>query len=117
MKLPRWLHWLPVGHVPTIDPAHLPCVASDICQHFILIDVRTRTEWGLSHIPGAVNMPFAPLESLIPLISEANKPVLCICLSAHRSTPVVRKLRALGIESYELKGGMLKWWQHKLPTE
>lgn len=117
MKLPRWLEWLPLGNVPSVDPRDLPCSADHLSEHFLIIDVRTHAEWKLSHISGAVNLPFPDLKTVIQHAGDRKKPILCICLSAHRSTPVVRRLRALGIESYELKGGMLRWWRNKLPTE
>ncbi|MGB0468315.1 MAG: rhodanese-like domain-containing protein [Pontibacterium sp.] len=117
MKLPCWLEWLPLGSVPLIKPSALPCSAGELAEHYHLIDVRTPAEWQQSHIKGSVNLPLHRFSIKHTLCSDLNKPVICICLSAHRSTPAVRKLRRAGIEAYELKGGMLNWWRLKLPTE
>lgn len=38
-------------------------------------------------------------------------------ISAHRSIPAVRKLRARGYEARQLRGGMLAWWRAGLPCE
>ena len=117
MKLPRWLEWLPLGQVESIDPANLPCPTEALTKHFQLIDVRTSAEWCQSHIQGSINLPLHRFSLSSIDLDTINKPVICICLSAHRSTPVVRKLRRAGIEAYELKGGMLNWWRLHLPTE
>jgi len=116
MKLPRWLEWLPIGRVESIDPAKLPCSADTIADAYHLIDVRTPAEWKQSHIKGSTNIPLHRCKSATLSPDNFNKPVICICLSAHRSTPVVRSLRRAGVEAYELKGGMLNWWRLKLPT-
>jgi len=117
MKLPRWLDWLPFGHVPEINPNQLPCDPLEVSDHFQLIDVRSHTEWQQSHIQGSINLPLQRFSLSAPELNSEHKPIICICLSAHRSTPAVRKLRRAGIEAYELKGGMLNWWRLKLPTE
>lgn len=117
MKLPRWLDWIPFGRVPEINPINLPDKAADISRHYHLIDVRSETEWQQSHIQGSINLPLHRFSLSSSELNSLEKPVICICLSAHRSTPAVRKLRHAGIEAYELKGGMLNWWRLKRPTE
>ncbi len=117
MKLPRWLEWLPLGKVECIDPAQLPCPPEQLAEHYHLIDVRTSTEWHQSHITGSVSLPLHRFSTSSINLTALDKPVICICLSAHRSTPAVRKLRRAGIEAYELKGGMLNWWRLNLPTD
>ncbi|MDI3322772.1 rhodanese-like domain-containing protein [Pontibacterium granulatum] len=117
MKLPRWLEWIPLGRVEAIDPAKPPCPANALAEHFYLLDVRTYAEWSQSRIRGSINVPLHRFSLPSLDLDTINKPVICICLSAHRSTPAVRKLRRAGIEAYELKGGMLNWWRLDLPTE
>lgn len=117
MILPRWLEWLPIGRVESIDPANLPCPAEALAEQFHLLDVRTATEWSQSRIHGSINIPLHRFSFSTIDLETISKPVICICLSAHRSTPIVRKLRRAGIEAYELKGGMLNWWRLHLPTE
>ncbi|WP_027859499.1 rhodanese-like domain-containing protein [Marinobacterium jannaschii] len=115
MNIKHWLQWLPFGKVPQLDPASLSPAQ---LQQYLIVDVRTGTEWRQSHIAGSHNLPLHRFSINAALFQpRTRKPVLCICLSAHRSTPAVRKLREAGIEAYELKGGMLRWWRLGLPTE
>jgi len=115
MKIRDWRKWLPFGQVPEKDPATL---SPSELEHYLIIDLRTAAEWSQSHIANSHNLPLHRFSVDAELFSPPpNQPILCICLSAHRSTPAVRQLRAAGLEAYELKGGMLKWWRLGLPTE
>ena len=79
-----------------------------------LLDVRSHTEWKLSHIPLSHCVPVFNIDiSQLPKDST----IICICLSAHRSTPIVRELLRHEYDAYELTGGMRQWWKHNLPTE
>ena len=40
---------------------------------------------------------------------ERGRPVVAICLTAHRSIPAVRLLRRAGFDAAQLAGGMLAW--------
>jgi rhodanese-related sulfurtransferase len=40
---------------------------------------------------------------------DAARPVVAICLSAHRSIPAVRLLQQGGYDAAQLAGGMLAW--------
>jgi rhodanese-related sulfurtransferase len=84
-----------------------------------VVDVRTATEWHRSRIPGAMNVPIQELRQRLDSLSlDAGRPVIAICLSAHRSIPAVRLLRARGFEhAVQLQGGMLAWWKAGYATE
>lgn len=112
MRVSDWLSWLPFGTLDSISPQRL---ARDIDQ-FLLIDVRTGPEYRKSHIPGAISIPLHRLTQRGVNQLNTGKPVVCICLSAHRSKPAVRKFKRAGIPCYELSGGMLAWWKLKLPV-
>jgi len=57
-------------------------------------------------------------DRLASLQLDTQQPIIAICLSAHRSIPAVRLLRAKGLENaVQLKGGMLAWWSKNYPTE
>ncbi len=110
--------WLPFGHVAEISALELKqqLEQTDTIQ---LLDVRTHMEWTRSRIAGSVNVPVGKLRSRLPSLGlDPQRPVVAICLSAHRSIPAVRLLRSHGFESVcQLHGGMLAWWHHHLPTE
>lgn len=111
--LPRWLSWLPFGLVPSISPDHL----ARNPEQYLIIDVRTKLEFNKSHIPGALSIPLHTLTHDLIDKLPADKPVICICLSAHRSKPATRKLIRANYSARELSGGMRAWWKAHLPTE
>jgi rhodanese-related sulfurtransferase len=105
--------WLSFKAVPQISVQSLHKQLNEDAHHFFLLDVRTHTEWKLSHIPASHSLPVFKMNiTEIP----TDKTIICICLTAHRSTPVVRELIRDGYDAYELSGGMRHWWKHKLPT-
>jgi rhodanese-related sulfurtransferase len=110
--------WLPLGRVPDIGATdlHTQLAADNPVQ---IVDVRSVAEWRRSHIPGAVSVPIHTLQDrLAALQLDTRKPVIAICLSAHRSIPAVRLLQAQGFENaVQLRGGMLAWWHQRYPTE
>jgi rhodanese-related sulfurtransferase len=110
--------WLPFGRVPEVSAAELNESLAQGPQPQI-VDVRTGTEWRKSRIPGAVNVPIQELRRrLESLALDADRPIVAICLSAHRSIPAVRLLRARGYpHTVQLQGGMLAWWKADYVTE
>jgi len=117
-RLKKRFWWLPVGRVPDISAAELNrrLAGNNSLQ---IVDVRSAAEWRRSHIPGAVSVPTHALnDHLAALQLDVQKPIIAICLSAHRSIPAVRLLQAQGFKNaVQLKGGMLAWWSQHYPTE
>ncbi|MEA3275975.1 MAG: rhodanese-like domain-containing protein [Pseudomonadota bacterium] len=116
--LRRLFWWVPLGRAPELSAKALQAELSGSSPPYLL-DVRTRIEWRKSRIPGAVNVPIGELRRRLPeLRLDPERPVVAICLSAHRSIPAVRLLELEGFGgARQLKGGMLAWWKAKLPTE
>ena len=109
--------WLPFGHVPSVSATVLFQRFGDHSPPQIL-DVRTTVEWRRSHIVGSINVPITELRRHLTSLELArDKPVVAVCLSAHRSVPAVRLLRYYGFADVaQLRGGMLSWWRKSLPT-
>ena len=112
MKLP-W--WFPVGRVPEIG-------ASELAEQLRarpapqLIDIRTPAEFTAGRIRGAVNVPLTALPSRLDALGlDPARPVVAICLSAHRSAPAVRLLGERGFQAVQLAGGMIAWRAAGLP--
>lgn len=106
MALP-W--WLPFGKVPEIPARRL---AHDLVRvpPPQLLDVRSEGEFRRGHVRGAVNAPIQALARRLPSLGlDPARPVVAVCLTAHRSIPAVRLLRAKGFEAVQLAGGMLAW--------
>lgn len=117
MSLRDWFWWLPFGKVPEVKPEalHRQLDAGDIQ----LVDVRTRKEWRGGHIRGAINVPITEFRGRLDERDlDPERPVVAICLSAHRSIPAVRLLKRRGFaRSSQLAGGMLAWRKAGLPEE
>jgi rhodanese-related sulfurtransferase len=112
MKLP-W--WLPFGRVPEVSPAAL-AARLDGGEAAQLVDVRTPAEFRAGHIAGAVNVPITEVRGRIRALGlDPARPVVAICLSAHRSIPAVRLLQQAGFDATQLAGGMLAWRAARLP--
>lgn len=109
MNLP-W--WMPFGRVREIEPAELArWLAAGAPPQ--LLDVRSTGEYSRGHLQGAVNVPITELSARVRSLPLApDRPVVAICLSAHRSIPAVRLLERAGYrDARQLKGGMLAWWR------
>ncbi len=100
--------------VPEIDVEQL----QNQLHQVQLVDVRTHTEFGHSHIDGAQNLPIITFtESRIAELNlDQARPVVLLCLSAHRSIPATRKLIKMGFDAKQLKAGMKAWWAADLPV-
>jgi rhodanese-related sulfurtransferase len=107
--------WLPFGPVPEIGAAELArAVAGDAPP--LLVDVRTWAEHSAGHVAGAVHVPVTSLPAgFDSLALDRARPVVAICLTAHRSIPAVRLLRRRGFDARQLRGGMLAWRAAGLP--
>lgn len=108
-KLPHFW-WIPFGSVPEVAPDDLrrQLESDDPPQ---ILDVRTRREYNNGHIPGAVHVPITRLRSRVERLPfDPRKPVVTICLTAHRSIPAVRALKTCGYRNVrQLAGGMSAW--------
>ena len=105
------LRWLPFGKVPEMTASEISTQKTAIQ----IIDVRSPTEFQADHIQGARNLPITHFSrnAVEALTLNPAKPVVAICLSAHRSIPAVRQLKDMGFDAYQLAGGMKAWWQHQ----
>jgi rhodanese-related sulfurtransferase len=107
--------WWPFGEVPELEARelHERLGARPPPQ---LVDVRTRAEYARGHLAGAVCAPLTELRERLPALGlDRRRPVVAICLTAHRSIPAVRLLASGGFEAWQLKGGMLAWRAAGLP--
>ncbi len=114
MRLP-W--WVPFGEVPEVPVRRL---ASELggAPPPQIVDVRTEAEFRRGHVRGAVSVPISALPSRLGALGlERDRPVVAICLTAHRSIPAVRLLRRAGYDAAQLAGGMLAWREAGFPEE
>lgn len=115
-----FLKWLPFGSVPEMSAETLQSLLEEEPRQVQLLDVRTAEEWRRSRIPGAINLPITSCSraNITALKLDSTRPVIAICLSAHRSRPAVRQLKAMGFASAtQLRQGMMRWWKLDYPCE
>lgn len=83
-----------------------------------LLDVRTREEFRMGHLPGAINIP---LDQLARRSKElpADKPVVVVCATGNRSVSGSRiiAMAARYPKVYNLQGGTMAWARGGFPIE
>jgi rhodanese-related sulfurtransferase len=95
------------GPVPEVDKAELARMID--AGEVQILDVRTRAEFRMGHIEGATNVPIAQLDDEIEALNlDEDRPVVSVCLTAHRSIAATRLLRRHGYEAYQLEGGWIR---------
>ena len=82
-----------------------------------VVDVRKPVEFGVGHIPGAVNIPVEELEDRLGEIRSDNG-VLVYCINGSRSRQAEPILYSHGIDNvYHLEGTFYAWIEGKYPIE
>lgn len=84
-------------------------------EGYVLVDVRTKRERKEQNPTGSIHISLDSLERRTK--SLEGKKVLAICRSGNRSGTAARMLRAHGIETLNVKGGMIAWNRAGLPTK
>jgi len=78
-----------------------------VSQGFVLVDVRTKSEFDQAGITGAINIPVDDLRSRHSEIG--SKKVLVHCQVGQRGHTAAMLLHQLGYEAINLDGGFLTW--------
>lgn len=72
----------------------------------VLLDVRTREEYGQGRVAGSQNLPLQEIGRAGDLIPEKNTPVFVYCLSGARSRQAAAQLRRMGYTAVSDIGGI-----------
>jgi rhodanese-related sulfurtransferase len=83
----------------------------------LVVDVRKPAEFGVAHIPGAINIPLAELEKRVDELRQDNG-VLIYCINGSRTRkaePIVYANEITNV--YHLEGAFQGWIQGKYPIE
>ena len=79
-------------------------------ENYIILDVRTETEYAEKHIPNAVCIPNETIgTSEIPELPDKQQLILVYCRSGNRSKQASEKLAALGYTNVVEFGGINGW--------
>ena len=74
---------------------------------FLLVDVRTSSEYAAGSIPGALSMPVDEIRNRVAELT--NKDVLVHCQVGQRGHTATMLLKELGFNAVNLDGGYLTW--------
>lgn len=87
-------------------------ISEFVAKGAIILDVRTKDEFGEGHIEGSKNIALQVLNNKIAEIKKWNKPVIACCRSGMRSGQATSILKQNGIEC--INGGSWTSLQSKL---
>ena len=59
----------------------------------IFIDVRSKTEWDISHLPNAIHIPYTKIDKLK---TDKNKEIILFCSKGRRASIAKKTLEDLG---------------------
>ena len=83
----------------------------------LLVDLRAPAEFGVAHVPGAISIPLAELESRLDEIRDDNG-VLIYCINGTRTRQAEPILYAHDFGNiYHLEGAFYSWIKGKYPVE
>lgn len=79
-------------------------------KKWMMIDVRTRPEWELSRIPGAVNIPLDELPAKAAGVDPGDAEMIAVlCHHGRRSLQGAEILREAGLAAKSIAGGIEIW--------
>ena len=87
--------------IPSITTEELQKILKD---RPTIIDVREPYEFKARHIKGAKNIPLGNIQTY-----EGKGQVYVICQSGMRSSSAAKKLKKIGVDAINVKGGMNSW--------
>jgi rhodanese-related sulfurtransferase/predicted transcriptional regulator len=84
----------------------------------IVLDVRPEDEFGLGHLPGALNIPLAALERHLAKLPK-DQEIVAYCRGPYcvLSFEAVATMRARGYQARRLEDGYPEWKAARLPVE
>ena len=94
------------GAVPNIAPED---ALQMVHEGGVLLDVRSRAEFEMGHLPGALWMPAKRADEYVGELRAIEGPIVVYCLSGHRSDSVVQQLRAAGFEEVYDLASIMRW--------
>ncbi len=84
----------------------------------VLLDVRRPDEFADGHIDGAVNLNWLDVDAFSAGVSKLDKEksYYIYCRSGRRSNAAAQKMKSLGFNVHDMRGGILKWQELGLPV-
>jgi rhodanese-related sulfurtransferase len=106
------------GEVPTITTAELARLLTEpgATPRPLLLDVRTRAEFKISHLAGARRVEPKSDPAALQLPAEKGTPIVTYCSVGYRSAEFARALRNAGFKNVRnLSGSIFQWANEDRP--
>lgn len=79
-------------------------------RNVVLLDVRTDTERKQGSIKGSYHIPLTSLSSSQNELKKfKGAEIICYCRTGNRSLNAAAKLKKMGFDAANLKGGIIRW--------
>ena len=79
-------------------------------RNVVLLDVRTDTERKQGSIKGSYHIPITSLSSSQNELKKfKDAEIICYCRTGNRSLNAAAKLKKLGFNASNLRGGIMRW--------
>ncbi|MEI8259026.1 MAG: thioredoxin domain-containing protein [Deltaproteobacteria bacterium] len=119
---------VPKHEIVDLVSPHLPGATEEVpaaelmkllkAQRVAVLDVRDPGPFGRAHVPGALNIPLAELETRVEELMALRKPVVVYDRSGgDDAKSALKTFEAAGLPSVLLKGGFLGWEGEGLDVE
>jgi len=88
-------------------------------EKFVLVDARSREDYDISHLPGAISTPVEDIRDQAGKLDK-NAEIITYCgnFQCSASTMAAKELMGLGFKNVlDYKGGIKEWTEKGQPTE
>lgn len=101
--------------VPHIHPDSLQ--ADELQDHYVIIDTRAKKEFEVSHIQGAIHIPYRQSPKDFYSHFDTDKPIIVYCSVGYRSELFGERVQKHypELKVYNLYGGIFNWVNSGLP--
>ncbi len=80
-----------------------------VSEGALLLDVRSTSEFGSGHLPGALNVPLSDLTGRLAELGSKERPIIIYCQSGMRSAAAAGMLKHQGFSKVSNLGAMSRW--------
>ncbi|KAA8923532.1 rhodanese-like domain-containing protein [Thermoplasma sp.] len=106
-----WSRYYPFAYYKSIDAWGLYTKIGE----FSIIDIREEFELFSGFIEGSINIPFSRIMQE-PINLDKGKRYAVICAHGNRSRVAIELLSSMGLDVYDVAGGMQRWLEAGLPV-
>jgi len=79
-------------------------------RNLVLLDVRTAQERNRDKIKGSFHIPLYEINAENNELKKfKGKEIICYCQTGNRSISAAAKLKKLGFDAANMRGGMMRW--------